>query len=151
MEIREYREADIQEIVELFFNTVHGVCNRDYTQEQLDAWAGPVNADQWNRMFLEHDTLVVAEDGKIVGFGDIDSTGYLDHLFVHKDYQGQGIATALCDRLESHFLVNTITTHASITAKPFFEARGYGVVREQQVMRRGVVLTNYVMEKPVKR
>ncbi len=150
MEIREYCEGDIQEIVELFFNTVHGVCNRDYTQEQLDAWAGPVNADQWNPVFLEHDTLVAAEDGNIVGFGDIDSTGYLDHLFVHKDYQGQGIATALCDRLESRFLVNTITTHASITAKPFFEARGYGVVREQQVMRRGVVLTNYVMEKPVK-
>ncbi|MFT4105238.1 MAG: GNAT family N-acetyltransferase [Lacrimispora sp.] len=151
MEIREYRECDIQEITELFFNTVHGVCSKDYTQEQLNAWAGPVNADQWNRVFLEHYTLVASENGTIAGFGDIDHTGYLDHLFVHKDYQGQGIATALCDSLETQFLVHAITTHASITAKPFFEARGYRVVKEQQVMRNGVVLTNYVMEKLLKR
>ena len=40
-----------------------------------------------------------------------------------------------------------IITHASITARPFFENRGYQVVREQQVERQGVFLTNYVMEK----
>ena len=40
-----------------------------------------------------------------------------------------------------------VTTHASITARPFFEKRGYHVVKEQQVERRGVVLINYVMIK----
>ena len=40
-----------------------------------------------------------------------------------------------------------ITTHASITARPFFLKRGYRVVREQQVERGGILLTNYVMEK----
>ena len=46
-----------------------------------------------------------------------------------------------------------VTTHASITAKPFFRKRGYRVVKEQQVERpagvppRRVKLTNYVMEK----
>lgn len=39
------------------------------------------------------------------------------------------------------------TTHASITARPFFEKRGYRVVRAQQVERQGLYLTNYVMEK----
>ena len=37
--------------------------------------------------------------------------------------------------------------HASITARPFFEQRGYRVVRQQQVERGGVLLTNFVMEK----
>ena len=41
-----------------------------------------------------------------------------------------------------------VTTHASITARPFFEKRGYRVVKEQQVERHGVLLTNFVMEKP---
>ena len=36
---------------------------------------------------------------------------------------------------------------ASITARPFFEKRGYRVIREQQVERKGILLTNYVMEK----
>lgn len=41
----------------------------------------------------------------------------------------------------------SITTHASITANPFFEKRGYQVAKEQQVERQGIFLTNYVMIK----
>ena len=41
----------------------------------------------------------------------------------------------------------TRITHASITARPFFERRGWHVVKEQQVERRGVLLTNFVMER----
>lgn len=40
-----------------------------------------------------------------------------------------------------------IVTHASITARPFFEKRGYAVIKEQQVERQGIFLTNYVMVK----
>ena len=40
-----------------------------------------------------------------------------------------------------------VVTHASITARPFFEKRGYRVVKEQQVERNGVFLTNFVMVK----
>lgn len=61
-------------------------------------------------------------------------------------HQGKGVATALCDRLEQ-VCAGVISTHASITAKPFFEKRGYRVIREQQVERQGVALTNFVMEK----
>ena len=86
-------------------------------------------------------------DGQIVGFGDLDvERGYLDRLYVHRDHQGEGIATALCGALE-RAASGPITTHASITARPFFEGRGYRVLREQQVERRGVWLTNYVMGK----
>ena len=82
-----------------------------------------------------------------MGFGDIDSnTGYLDRLYVHKDHQGMGIATALCDRLEAS-AAGLLVTHASITARPFFEKRGYKLVKEQQIERQGIFLTNYVMIK----
>lgn len=83
---------------------------------------------------------------KVVGFGDINQTGYLDCLFVHKDYQGQGIATALCNQLE-RFIQSNIMKDASITAKSFFEKRGYPVLQEQKVARLGVYLTNFKMEK----
>ena len=85
--------------------------------------------------------------GVIGGFGDMEEAGCLERLYVHKSYQGQGIATALCDALEAAGSVPRSTVHASITARPFFEKRGYTVVKEQQVQRRGVLLTNYVMEK----
>ena len=57
------------------------------------------------------------------------------------------VAAALCDRLEAAVNAFVIVTHASVTAKPFFEQRGYVTVREQQVMKKGVLLTNFVMEK----
>lgn len=98
-------------------------------------------------ILMEHDTVVAVEDGIIVGFGDMDQNGYLDRLYVHKDYQGQGIATAICNALENTVDVAVITTHASITVKPFFLGRGYQVVKEQQVIRGGIELTNYVMIK----
>lgn len=73
--------------------------------------------------------------------------GYLNRLYVHKDYQGRGIASAICDKLERFANGKLITTHASVTAKPFFIHRGYRIVREQTVIRQGIALVNYVMEK----
>lgn len=91
MQLRAYQPADCAEMAELFYQTVHCVNARDYTAEQLNVWAtGKVDLQAWNRSFLVHKTIVAVEDGRIVGFGDIDDTGYLDRLYVHKDHQGQG-------------------------------------------------------------
>lgn len=149
MWIRRYEPEDLGQITALFYDTVHAVNAADYAPEQLDAWAdGAPDLDRWNGSLLAHHSLVAVEGGDlIVGFGDIDGTGYLDRLYVHKDRQGLGIATALCDRLERAVDAPVITTHASITARPFFEGRGYRVLREQRVERHGVQMTNYVMEK----
>lgn len=147
MLIRPYDPSDCRELTELFYNTVHQINAKDYTKEQLDAWAsGMVDLDKWNQSLQKHCSYVAVEDGTITGFGDIDKTGYLDRLYVHKDHQGQGIATALCDALEKT-APGDITVHASITARPFFEKRGYQVLREQKVERRGISLTNFVCVK----
>lgn len=147
MLVREYQISDCKKITELFYNTVHTVNAKDYTKEQLDVWAtGQVDLEKWNQSLQEHYSIVVIENEVIVGFGDIDQTGYLDRLFVHADYQGKGIATVICNQLEQT-VQGDISTHASITAKPFFEKRGYKVVKEQQVERQGVFLTNFCMEK----
>ncbi len=148
MFIREYTSSDCKQLAELFYQTVHVVNAKDYTNKQLDVWAtGYVDLKEWNKLFLEHNTLVAIKNSIIVGFGDIDKSGYLDRLYVHKDYQGQGIATAICNKLEQSVKACKIVTHASITAKPFFEKRGYRVIKEQQVIREGIALSNYVMEK----
>lgn len=144
--IRAYRPGECPPLLELFYDTVHSVNARDYSPEQLDAWAdGEPDIAQWERSFLEHDTLVAELGGVIAGFGDITAEGYLDRLYVHRDYQGLGIATALCDRLEAGH--SPITTYASITAKPFFLKRGYRVVRENRVVRHNIELINHLMEK----
>ncbi len=44
MNIREYKASDCKSLSELFYNTVHSINSRDYTEEQLSVWAtGYVN------------------------------------------------------------------------------------------------------------
>lgn len=145
--MRLYREDDAEELYQLFYDTVHLVNCRDYTSAQCDAWAPKeINIAQWNQSFLRHHSLVAVKRKKIVGFGDIDrESAYLDRLFVHRGYQGVGIGSMICTALED-VVTEPVTTHASITAKPFFMRRGYGVCRRQVVERCGISLVNYVMQ-----
>ena len=151
--LERYQPGEAAALAELFYRTVHAVCTGDYTPAQLDAWAdGKIDVAAWNKSFLRHDTLVARMNGEIVGFADLDG-GYLDRLYVHKDHQRQGVATALVQALEGMAVSRgerCMTTHGSITARPFFEKQGYRVIREQQVERKGLLLTNFVMEKALK-
>ncbi len=147
MFLRKYTPTDCPHLLALFQQTVHTINARDYSPEQLAAWTSGQDLARWNQSLLAHESFVAMVNGSIAGFGDMDQSGYLDRLYVHKDHQGQGIGTALCQALEERVSVCKYTVHASITAKPFFEQQGYTVVEKQQVMRNGVPLTNYRMER----
>ena len=151
MDLRRYRAGDLPALSRLFGETVRRVNIRDYTPAQVEAWAAGeadlLTRDDWFRRLY---TLVAEIDGQIAGYGNVDGTGYLDHLFVRWDCQGRGVATVLCDALEEHCRdlgLAAVTGHASRTALPFFLHRGYRVEREQQVPVRGQTLTNYAMRK----
>lgn len=146
MILRLYKSEDCKEIAKLFYETVHTVCEKDYSKEQLQVWAtGNIDLESWDKSFLENTTIIAEINNMIVGFGDIDSSGYLDRLYVHSDYQRQGIATIIVDRLEQSAKI--ITTYASITAKSFFENRGYHVISENMVSCQEIKLKNYIMRK----
>ena len=151
MELRPYQPQDLDAILELFYETVHAVNRRDYSPSQLDAWAPKQpDRDRWAQSLAAHYTVVAVAGGTVAGFADLASDGYFDRLFVHKDFQRQGIATALAGWIEGkarELSLPSVCTEASITARPFFERRGYRTVEPNQVERRGVVLTNYLMEK----
>ena len=92
MVIRAYQPFDAAPLAALFYQTVHTVNRRDYTEKQLDAWA-PKDIDlrAWDRSLQAHHTLVAVEDSCAVGFGDIDSnTGYLDRLYGPQGPPGHG-------------------------------------------------------------
>ena len=146
MKIRRYKNEDCGIVSKLFYETVHSVNVNDYTAEQLSVWANNADSLKSKRNdLLKQRTLIAEVNRVIVGFGSIDKSGCLDLLFTHKDYQRQGIATALCNELEKGFSV--INTFSSVTAKAFFEKRGYAVIKSQQVDRLGIKLKNFIMQK----
>lgn len=148
LELRTYQQKDCPALAKIFYETVHAVNVKDYTPAQLNAWApGTVDFKKWNERFINSRTLVAVDGSMVIGYGNIDKTGYLDHLYVHKDYQRKGVATLLCDALEACVKGQAVTVHASITAKPFFEKRGYRVIKQQEVKRQNVLLTNFLMSK----
>lgn len=154
LQIRAFKSTDIHQVVSLFYETVHAINVKDYSSEQLDAWAPREEFEayfiKWNESLAHHITYVAEINDNIVGFSDMTYDGYLDRLFVHKDFQRQGIATALVAKLEAEarkLEILDINTAASITAKSFFESQGYKVMKAQVVERRSVSLPNFQMSK----
>lgn len=151
MRVRAYRSEDLPQVLALFYQTVHTVNAADYSAEQLNAWAPAVpDAVKWSNSFDGHYALVAEENGELRGFGDITSDGYLDRLYVHCQHQRQGIASGLVHALEqfaSQKGSRRLLTDASVTAKPFFESLGFRELQRQEVVRCGVTLVNYHMQK----
>jgi putative acetyltransferase len=136
--IRIFDPADLDEILRLFRDTVRTVNGRDYSAEQVAAWA-PDEPDRqaWLGRLTQPWTLV-AEDGKInngaiVGFGQLRPDGHVDLLYVHAGRQRQGIGKRLLDHLvelaRAHGL-RQLSVEASITAKPFFLRQGFETLAE---------------------
>ena len=146
--IREYTISDLDNICELFYRTVHTVNVKDYTPAELDAWAdGALYKARRDKEFTGGKALVAEIDGKIAGFADMDTTGYLDRLYVAADCVRKGVGRALLEALEARSTAAVYTTYASVTAVPFFLKAGYAVVRLNTVTRKGVTLKNYLMQK----
>ena len=153
MEFREYKNTDLHADMDLFYVTVHEVNKNDYSEEQLDAIA-PKDANEyhWEKSLEKNHTIVVEEEDKLIAFGNIGKTGYLDRLYVHPDYLRKGIASKLVEELEEYAKKHgshVINVTSSITSKPFFESKGYAVIEEQINERRGERLLRYLMEKKI--
>ena len=143
--LRPCQEEDIARALLLFYDTVHTVNRRDYSPEECDAWAPrELPPEDFAKSFL-HRAFVVEEEGRLRGFITFQGSE-LDCLYVASHCQGQGVGRALLRCFEEQ-AEPPYETHASKTARPFFEHFSYRVVEEEQVLRRGVLLTRYFMRK----
>lgn len=173
--IRALRHADIPAVIETFRASVRIIAGRDYTREQVMAWAPEeIDAAAWAKRYDTRQAWVVelgtgcdpvAELGegsaragspetasKIAGFIELEGASHLDMLYVHPAAQRRGVATALVRQLESAARergARRLHTEASITARPFFERCGFLLVAEQTVALRGQQFVNFRMEKPL--
>lgn len=152
--IRPFKSSDTPELIRLFRDAVHTINIKHYSPEQVDVWApDDIDEEKWRKKLAQMITFVAEIDGTIVGFVDMTHEGYLDHLYIHKNYQGRFISAHLLRAIEGaarKLGLSKITTHCSITAKLPAERAGFKVIKEQKVERQGIELINYVMEKILK-
>ncbi|CAN5449949.1 GNAT family N-acetyltransferase [soil metagenome] len=154
MKLRRFQTGDAIEIASLFLETVRRINGGDYSPREVAAWAPEhIDVGALGRRQADSYGIVAEVDGEIVGFGNVEESGHLDCLYVHADFPQRGIGSRILERLEAKARrsgVRRLFTEASITARPFFERRGYTVLERQQVEVRGVALTNFRMEKFLK-
>jgi putative acetyltransferase len=147
--IRPYRAPDLDAVIALFQAAVRESAARDYTPAEITAWA-EVDRARWAVRRLDRPTWLALLDGMPAGFADLKPGGHLDMMYVHPAQQGRGVATALLACVEAAARdqgLAGIVTEASLTARPFFERRGFQVLGMQRVPLRGQVLVNVRMEK----
>src|SRR3546814_16841474 len=107
------------------------------------AWApDEIDRAAWAARRANRPTWVAELDGVPVGFVDLEPDGHIDMLFVDADHQRRGIASVLLGQVEETAHDQGLTrlhTEASITARPFFERRGFRVIAPQTVVLRGQI------------
>ena len=150
--IRAALQSDAVELKKLFQNTVLAINRRDYSQAEVEDWAscGDDLSNIEDMIKTHYFIVAVNQQSEIVGFSSITPQGYLHSMFVHKDFQGEGIATMLLNEIEQYAITNgimRITSEVSLTARPFFEKRGYIVEEEQKRKANQLSLTNFWMAK----
>lgn len=150
--IRAALQSDAVELKNLFQNTVLAINRRDYSQAEVEDWAscGDDLSNIEDMIKTHYFIVAVNQQSEIVGFSSITSQGYLHSMFVHKDFQGEGIATMLLNEIEQYAITNgiiRITSEVSLTARPFFEKKGYIVEEEQKRKANQLSLTNFWMAK----
>lgn len=150
IEIRNYKNSDLQELVDLFTGAVRSVASLYYNMQQIEAWAPcPPDIEKWRQRFQITPPIVAIIDKKIAGFSGLTNEGHIEWMFTHKDYQRKGVATALHRNLRrkaTSMGFKTLSVHASLVAKPFFQRYGFQIVSQNSVCLGNVSLTNFTMQ-----
>jgi len=153
--IRKYEPGDELTIGRVYYDAVHQLTRDDYTEEQRNAWATPMDegddawAEKWRSRCDRKQPWVAVVDGEVAGFIEFDADGHIDCTYVSPEHAGKGHMSAIMERIiQEAQRSNLILLYAevSITARPFFERHGFRVVRDNPHEVRGVPILNYIME-----
>ena len=147
--IRDMQPGEEPLLWEVFHSSVHQLASRYYTPAQVRAWS-PDDLDPafWARRMASIRPYVAHRNEQIVGYTDLQPTGYIDHFFVAGSQPRRGVGTALMNHtlaLANQWHVRTLSAHVSLAAEAFFRRFGFHVAEVQTVTVRGVEIQHALM------
>ncbi|NLQ22923.1 GNAT family N-acetyltransferase [Shewanella sp. S-1] len=162
-EIQPYQSCYAREVSELFHLCVHSITHVRYSQAQLMAWsAAPRSAKHWHlRLSRSKAWVVLAIDEATAssvccGFINVEThfprQGYLDSLYIHPDYQGQGLGERAYLVLEAWAKAQgyvRLSLDASYLSKGLFTRMGFIQIQRSYQQKLGQVIPSFYMEKNI--
>lgn len=152
--VRIYQNGDHHFIGRIYHEAIHRLACRDYSDEQLDAWAGNKgDPEKWSRDWQARCErklpFVKILDGRVVGFIELDTDGHIDCVFVDPDHVGRGVMDEIMTevkRQSASLGLPKLFAEVSITALKFFERQGFEWVRDNVAVIGEIELVNFIME-----
>ena len=149
LEIKDYSSDMASQVTDVFYESVHGIDSSIYSEAQKNAWAElPRQYESWVMRLMFKQPYVAMQGEKMVGFIELDPDGHIDCMYTLPECQRQGVGSALYEHLLAQAKqkrMKRLYVEASFVARPFFEAKGFHLVEENQVERNGEIITNFTM------
>jgi len=151
MHVRRYESGEEGCLWEIFYNTIHRVNIRDYSQAQVLAWAPPdLDKKIWKNKIEEINPFVAINAKCIIGYADLQENGLIDHFFCDYRWQRKGVGSLLMRKIQEEAIkqnMKALFSEVSVTARPFYESHGFSVTKKQTLEVGGEKLSNFRMEK----
>lgn len=152
--------TDAPACYDVFSRAVHEGTGAFYSAEQQGAWAPKHTAPPQDWADRLQQAVAIGAwarcwgcgPKKLVGFMVMGRDGHIDFAYVLPNEMGKGTAQKLyaaCETQARALGLRTLDTQASHLAKRFFEKNGWHVTARQTVIRNGVGIENFRMEKPL--
>lgn len=129
--VRKAREEDADSICHVHRVSVQTLCVKNYTPEQIEAWIGNSEPENFRKAMVERGEIVVAEiEDAIAGFASLFKNE-IYAVYVHPEYTRQGVGTQLLNAVEKVAIfqhIKKLKLVSSTTAKCFYQVNSYQVV-----------------------
>ena len=140
---------NLTEIQDLFKQTIMATCQKEYTLKERTVWSNAVQkTEKWTNSIQNEYFIIAIIDKKIVGFSSLKSNDYLNLMYVHKDYTRKGIANKMFKNIKAksdELGGGKLSADVSKTARPFFEKKGFRVIKENKNLIENKIVINYRM------
>ncbi len=153
--IRGMKLNEFNTVARLIYDSVHTLCQKDYTKAELDAWVPPdMNMPSFRSSIGRCFAIVAVNDAKeIVGVMSTERNGYVNRLYTRPDYANRGVATSLLHTTEEwaekrH--IKSLTLEASKSAEEFYIKNGFVKAGKVKSVKNGLKFSSTKMRKDLK-
>ncbi len=147
LEINRATEVDLPLMQRLFYQTVTTYGSIIFSKSEIKIYSRlAANKVYWIKKFKKDFIYNAKLNGEIVGSFSMDQNGKIEYVFVHMNYQKQGIASKLYKSLETvakDANIHTLTTQINLLTRHFFEKRGFEIIKNTSQVVGGEEIVTY--------